>query len=1148
MPRLLNFVSEKTSHRRLRYLKNACPAVLHLKKMNENYNILIDKLDAFIRKYYTNRLIRGILYSIALLGSFFLIIALLESAAWFSSPVRTVLFYGYLAAALFILGKFIINPLLKLNKAGKRISHDMAAQIIGEHFSEVKDSLLNTLQLHKLADSEAENYSLVIAGINQKAANLKPVPFLSAIDLSKNRKYLPLALPPVLIILALLLVSPTSITEPGKRLIRHAENFEKPLPFTFHIENENLKAIQQEDFELRILVAGEELPEHVYLVSEGSEFRMEKHSKLGYSFIFKKVRKNQTFHFLAGGYESPDYELVVLPRPTIVNFDLELNYPAYTGVKPETVSNSGDVVIPQGTQVTWKFFTRDTRKVSFRIGSENRELKSDNNNVFQTTERVMAPVDYSVSLQNEFMTGSDSMSFTINVIPDVYPVINVEEYRDTIYDNRLYFRGLIKDDYGFNKLEFRLARKTGFNSYSAETSVPVPFDRNNTQQTFYHFFDLSAAGLVPGDEVEYYFQVWDNDAVNGNKSSRSQKMSFRLPTLEEIEEMVKKNQENVKSELEKSLDEARAIQKEIEQLNLNLFDKKSLNYQEKKQIQDLIDRQKNLQKQVEQIREQHAKTNQKEQQYKEINESIAEKQQQLEKLFEQIMTDEMKQLFEELQKMMDDLDKNKLNEVMDKLQFNAEDLEKSLDRNLELFKQLEFDKKLTETIDKLKELADEQKKLSEETAASDKNDSDKLREDQQKISEKFDKIRENLKDLEKMNKELEEPNNFKNPEDRQQDIKKELEQSDQELKSGQMKKASGKQKSASDKMEELSNMLFDMQQAMEEEELAEDIDALRLILENLVRTSFEQEDLMNVLSKLKRNDPKYPNIIERQTSIKDNLLMIEDSLFALSKRQAAIGQFVNREIAAINDNVESAMEALHNRIVSTVLNKQQFVMTSVNNLALMLAESMNQMEQNMMMKSSGKSGKSCPMPGQGKPSMKSMRQMQEKLNQQMEAMKKSMQEGKDKQGKTRKSGMSEQLARMAAQQEALRRQLQEYRDELQKEGRLGDKGLNKMIQDMERTESDLVNKILNEQTMRRQQDILTRLLESEKADMQREQEEKRESNEGKDLPKPDPASFFDSIGLPGRETELLRTIPPSLKNYYRNKVNEYFISIPTQEK
>lgn len=186
-------------------------------------------------------------------------------------------------------------------------------------------------------------------------------------------------------------------------------------------------------------------------------------------------------------------------------------------------------------------------------------------------------------------------------------------------------------------------------------------------------------------------------------------------------------------------------------------------------------------------------------------------------------------------------------------------------------------------------------------------------------------------------------------------------------------------------------MLFEMQQEMEEESDGEDIEALRAILENLVRISFDQEDLIEKLASISRNDPQYTKILDQQKALKDNLSMVEDSLFSLSKRQAMIESFVNREISAINDNVDQAMEALNNRVIPTARGKQQFVMTSVNNLALMLAESMKQMQQNMSMKSkSGKSGKSCPNPGAGKPSsMKSMRQMQEKLNQQMEAMKRA---------------------------------------------------------------------------------------------------------------------------------------------------------------
>ena len=231
--------------------------------MNTNYNLLLQKLDSFIRKYYTNRLIRGGLYSVALLGSFFLLFTLLEAVAWFSSTVRTVLFYTYTLSGLFILGYFIIIPLLKLLRAGKRISHEFAAEIIGQHFPEVKDKLLNVLQLYGLYNSGGANQELVLASINQKAERLKPIPFVSAIDLTKNRKYLIYTLPPVLILLTLLLASPSTITEPGNRLINHSMAYERPLPFTIFVENEDLKAIQLDDFQLQVSVKGDVLPEQL---------------------------------------------------------------------------------------------------------------------------------------------------------------------------------------------------------------------------------------------------------------------------------------------------------------------------------------------------------------------------------------------------------------------------------------------------------------------------------------------------------------------------------------------------------------------------------------------------------------------------------------------------------------------------------------------------------------------------------------------------------------------------------------------------------------------------------------------------------------------------------------------------------------------
>ena len=156
--------------------------------MKETYNIFIAKLDKFIRKFYKNQLIKGGIYTLSLLIVFFLLVNVFEYYGRFNSLTRTTIFYVYLLINLFIVSKYIFIPLLKLYRFGKIISHEQAAIIIGDHFTNVKDKLLNTLQLKKLADLENQDASLLMAGIDQKIQELDSVPFHSAITFKVNKK------------------------------------------------------------------------------------------------------------------------------------------------------------------------------------------------------------------------------------------------------------------------------------------------------------------------------------------------------------------------------------------------------------------------------------------------------------------------------------------------------------------------------------------------------------------------------------------------------------------------------------------------------------------------------------------------------------------------------------------------------------------------------------------------------------------------------------------------------------------------------------------------------------------------------------------------------------------------------------------------
>ena len=174
--------------------------------MGNNYQILIEKLDAFIRKYYKNRLLKGVIYSLGLLLASFIIITTLEYFVQFSITGRTVLFYLFLVSACYLLINFVAIPLSKLYKFGKVINHDQAAEIIGNHFEEVNDKLINVLQLEHKALKDSNE--LLLASIDQKSLELKPVPFSRAIDLSENKQYLKYLIIPLILIFGISVLSP----------------------------------------------------------------------------------------------------------------------------------------------------------------------------------------------------------------------------------------------------------------------------------------------------------------------------------------------------------------------------------------------------------------------------------------------------------------------------------------------------------------------------------------------------------------------------------------------------------------------------------------------------------------------------------------------------------------------------------------------------------------------------------------------------------------------------------------------------------------------------------------------------------------------------------------------------------------------------
>jgi hypothetical protein len=1114
--------------------------------MNDNYQILIRKLDEFIRKYYKNQLLRGLLLFFAVLFVSYLLFITLEFFFHFGTLSRTVLFYLFVILNGLTLLVFIADPLLKIRRIGRIISHEQAAAIIGRHFGEIKDKLLNTLQLKRLEETNEENIELLKAGIDQKITQLKPVPFISAIDFSKNRKFLKYALPPVFILIFLLLISPAIVTKPSERIINHSKVYVEEMPFHILILNKTLEAFQQEDYTLNVKVTGDKLPDEVFLLNEGVSYRLNKVNRVMFTYTFKTLQKTEKFQLQTGRFKSEEYELKVYPKPTILSFETNLVYPLYLNRKTELLENTGDLIIPEGTKVDWKFFTKDVDQIWIRFEDGIKDLKTQHGNTVELPMVFNKSTFYSMRAGNSYKRQQDSVSYTITVIPDAYPSITVDQQRDTTLASRMFFQGVIRDDYGFSRLSFSCTLIHGNDtSFKESKTTNLTFNKSLNQQLFYYSLDLNDWVKNPGDELDYYFEVCDNDGWHGPKCSRSGILKYKAPTIEEIEKTTNDQEKSITSDILNSAKEAKDLQKKIEELDKKLVEKNTLSWQDKKQIRDLLDKQKQIKENLDKIEQKYDQKNKLEEQFNEVDQSIIDKQNQLKELFNEVMDEDTKKLAEELRNMLDKIDKNQVSQMLDKLKMSNKDIEKELDRNLDLLKQAEFEKKLNESIEKLTELSEKQDKLAGTT--DDKNsDKEQVENQQKEINKEFENEKKRMDDLQAKNKELKEPNELPDLSKDEQDVDNDLDKSVESLDKNDKNGASKSQKSASKRMAGMSKKLQSSMNGMESAQNGEDLAMLRQILENLVRISFDQEDQMGRTKTINRNDPKYLMLIQDQNGLKEDLGSVEDSLYQLGKREIMIKPFIFREIASINKNIADAVKNLNDRNVPLAAVKQQLVMTSVNNLALMLSDVMKQMEENSNMQSSQPGSGKCNKPGgKGtKMSMKSLRGMQEQLNKQMEGLKKEMESGKSgqpKPGSSGQGGMSEKLARMAAEQEAIRNQMGKYADQLNEEGIKDGGATSDMMKKMEDTQKDLVNKKILQETINRQQQILTKMLESEKAEIKHGEEEKRQSTEAKNPQISNPLSNFKYNNVKTAGSDLLKTVQPSYNYYYKNKINSYFL-------
>ena len=1090
-----------------------------------SYNsILLSKIESFIKKFYLNKLIQGALIGSVILILFFLIFNGIEYFSWLSGKIRLILFITLISIFSLVSIFYFIIPSINLIRFRKKMSDKEAAVLIGKFFPEIKDKLLNTLQLTDNIDNNSDN-ELLIATIEQRTENLKTFNFSEAVNLKENYKYLKIFGVSFATLISLIIFFPDFSQKPVERIINYDKFYEKPLPFQVSLQAKEIEVTQGDDLEFKIRVTGEKIPEKFYVNTSVGTRMMTKLSINEFSYVFNNIYQSEKFQITGGEYISQEIKIIVNPSPTLLHYETELNFPKYINRKKETLSGKTRVMVPQGTDVKFIFHTKDVDEMNVIHDSTYHNIKSGGDD-FVYNFKALQTSKFYVNISNKWSENNNPIPFTIEVIPDAYPEIQVQAFNEN-FSKQTYYSGLIADDYGFTKLfyHFKVENKP-YQSFVKRIDI----NKKETRTSFYYSVDLDTLTIFPGDEIKSYFEIWDNDGINGSKSRRSELFHISVPTRETLDSIADSSEENIISRLEDKTNNLEQLRKDIEEIIKDLMSKKELDWTDKEKIKELLEKEKEIQEEWQKVQEEQKDLQDFMKENELTSEDLLKKQEEINKLFEEVIPDEMKKLMEEIEKMLSDMPREKMQQMMQDLKKSNKELQEMMDRNLSLLEQLKVEKDLNELIDKMND-------LSEKLQNTNKSNNDSL--SAKDAENQFNKLSQELDSIMEKNKGLQEPFNISKDEKMEDEINQDLEEANEMENNGEDAGSSQKKNDAGKKMKQMADQLSMDMMMGGMEQMGEDAHLIRILLENVVRSSHEEERLMNEVGRMKKDDPSLSDKISRQKEIVDNFAMVEDSLRMMAMRQPKIKNFVFTELQLIDQQLGQAMKEMNEMTLTSATSRQQRAMMSMNNLALMLSESLNEMNESMM-ESSGSCSKpkNSKKPSKGKQSMKNMKDLQEQLGRQLEQLRKEMQQ-KQKEGKPQQS-MSEEFARMAAEQEMLREGMQKMLEEMKKEGLTGDDGINEIIKDMEKLEEDLVNKKISNQTMKRNRDILSRMLKAQNAQEEREKEEKRKSEEFRgsfEKRNIDELEYQENLK---KQQEFLKMNSIEYQPFYREKINDYF--------
>lgn len=1118
--------------------ENLNKIIYQFRKVNKEENIVILK--------------KNFLLFVSLTILFLFILTTFEGFFYFSKLVRGLFFFSFITSFLFLFF-LIIKPLFYYLGILNNFDIEKLASRLGEKVPQIRDRLLNVIQILNNKDNKY-GYSPLLSyeSLNRIYNDLKNVNFSVIIDKEQLKKPFIFTLLTLFLTIPIFFFNSNFFIQATYRIIHYNQFFQPPAPFEIYVEPGNVEITRGDSVQVNITVNGK-APDQLNLNFKNIEQKdfetlnlkiFDKKS----SYIFKLIKEDFEYYVNYGDISTDKYIVKVVDRPIIRNLHVSIIPPSYTKESEKNLDdNIGDIIAIKGSRV------RIETEVN-KIVKEAKIIFGDSTSLKMKIEDKKCFSEFTINKDNSYFIlledekgakNIDPVIYTIKMISDEYPsiaIIQPNKNSDINEDMRLGVLLKIKDDYGFSKLQlgYRLV-KTKYSAPQKNYSfINIPLSNQYIkEQDISYLWNLSSIGLAPDDVVEFIAEVYDNDVISGPKSTRTSEYFVRFPSLDEILKKSDENQKRAYKELDKTYDEAKELKKKLDEINQDLKKSKNIDWQKQKKIEELTKKYSELQNKVEQLSKNIEEMSKTMAENKLISNETMEKYMELQKLMSEINSPEFSQALKKLQESMQNINPDMIKQALQNFTFNEQTFRMSIERTMNIMKRVMIEQKTDDVLKRIEKLIENQNELKNQTSKTNPNDKNKLQElanKQEELRKDLNEAKKELNDLQNRMQEFrnEMPlnelekisENFQN-----QNTDQKMQNSSQQMQMGELKNSQQTQEQVMKDLSSLQQQMQNFKKNLLEGQFKQVMNALRNSLKDLLEISQKEEELKNQTKNYNQFSQKSRELAQKQANLQNDLMNVINQLYNLSQKSFAITPQIGKSIGNALAKMNQATSNLSERDIYNATNNQTEAMSSLNQTAKQLQNAIKQMANQ-----GGQGGMLSLLQQLG-----NLAARQQGINQGMIPF------GGGKGGDQLTPQQQAELARLLGEQQAVQKSLEQLKDEAEKYGNkdkiLGD--LDKISKEMEEVIRDMKDKNVDENTIQKQERILSRLLDAQRSMRERDFEKQRKSNVGKDFTRQSPKEIdFNSLeGKTKLQQDLLKAIEAGYAKDYENIIRKYFESL-----